>query len=703
MKKTTTLLIAAGIALGACQSGNKVVVSDNPFLKKYETPFEVPPFDQIKLEHFLPAIEEGMKQNNAEIDAIIKNQEAPDFNNTILAYDISGDQLSKVSRVFSNLNSANTSDEMQKLARQISPLMTRHRDNIALNPELFKRIKAVYEKRNELGLNADQLRVTEKIYKDFERSGANLAPEKQERLKAINEEMSKLTLQFGENLLAETNKNFKLVVDNEKDLAGLPADVVSAAAIQAKKDSMEGKWVFTLQKPSLLPFLQYAENRDLREKLYRGYFMRCDNDNSADNKELIKKIVLLRDERAKMMGFDNFASFVIDDNMAKTPAAVYEFLNKLWVPAIAKAKLERDDMQKIIDKEGGKFKIQSWDWWYYAEKVRKEKYNLDEAEVKPYFALDNVVNGIFYVANKLYGITFEKRTDIPVYHPETVAYEVKDKDGSHLAVLMMDFHPRDGKRVGAWCTTYRGRQYRDGVKADPIVSMVMNFTRPTGETPALLSFDETTTLFHEFGHALHRIFADGPYDRTSGNVQRDFVELPSQVMEHWAAEAEVMKVYAKHYKTGEAIPDELIAKIEKSRQFNQGFETVEYLAASLLDMDWHTPANPVVDDVRAFEKASMDKVGLIDEIIPRYRSPYFQHSFSGGYSAGYYVYIWAEVLDSDAFNAFKESGDLFNPELAARFRDLLTNCGTDEGMAIYTKFRGKEPEIAPLLKNRGLQ
>jgi peptidyl-dipeptidase Dcp len=703
MKNPTKLLIAFCIIFGACQTEKKPADNGNPFLTKYETPFEVPPFDQIKLEHYLPAIEEGIKQNNAEIDAIVKNAETPDFNNTILAFDISGDQLSKVSRVFNNLNSANTSPEMQKLARQISPMLTRHRDNISLNPELFKRIKTVYDKRNELSLNPEQLRAVEKHYKDFERSGANLPAEKQERLRIINEDLTKLGLQFGENLLAETNKNFRLVVENQSDLAGLPSEVIEAAAAQAKKDSLEGKWVFTLQKPSMLPFLQYAQNRDLREKLYHGYFMRCDNNNEADNKEIIKKIIALRDERAKMMGYDNFAVFVIDDNMAKTPAVVTDFLSKLWVPALAKAKNELTEMQSIIDKEGGKFKLQSWDWWYYAEKLRKEKYNLDESEIKPYFALDNVLNGIFYVANKLYGITFEERPDIPVYHPETVAFEVKDKDGSHLAVLYMDFHPRDGKRVGAWCTTYRNRQYRNGVKSDPIVSMVMNFTRPAGDTPALLSFDEATTMFHEFGHALHRIFADGPYDRTSGSVQRDFVELPSQIMENWAAEPEVMKIYAKHYKTGEQIPDALIAKLQGSKQFNQGFETVEYLAASLLDMDYHTTANPVIADVNAFEKGSMDKIGLIAEIIPRYRSTYFQHIFSGGYSAGYYVYIWAEVLDSNAFNAFKESGDLFNPELAARFRDLLTNCGSDEGMAIYTKFRGKEPEITPLLKKRGLE
>ncbi len=704
MKKMMLLLIAMPLLFGSFgPADTKPAGSQNPLMKPFTTPFQVPPFGEIALEHYLPAIEAGMKANLNEIDAIVNNSAAPDFNNTILAFDVAGDQLSVASRIFSNLNGANTNPAMQKLAREITPKLTRHRDNISLNAKLFQRVKAVYEKRNEMGLNGQQIRVTEKYYKDFERNGANLSPESQTRLRQINEELSKTILQFGENLLAETNKNFKLVVDKKEDLSGLPADVVEAAATEAKKDSLPGKWVFTLQKPSMLPFLQYADKRTLREKLYRGYFMRGDYDNQFDNKELIKKMVLLRDEKAKLLGFKNFAAYVIAENMAKTPEIVYQFLNKLWVPALARAKKERSDLQSIVDKEGGKFKLQSWDWWYYSEKVRKARYNLDEAELKPYFSLENVQKGMFYVANKLYGITFEKRSDLPVYHPEVVAYEVRDKDKSHLAVLYMDFHPRDGKRVGAWCTGYGSRQYRNGKKIDPIISMVMNFTRPTGNAPALLSFEEVTTAFHEFGHALHSVFADGPYDRTSRDVPRDFVELPSQVDENWASEPQVLKAYAKHYQTGKAIPDALIEKLEKSAQFNQGFVTTELLAASLLDMDYNTTVNPAIGDIRAFEKKSMDKIGLIDEILPRYRSTYFQHSFSGGYTAGYYVYLWASVLDADAFDAFKSSGNIFNPELAAKFRDLLTNCGTDEGMNIYTKFRGKDPDITPLLKKRGLQ
>ena len=692
------------ISLGSvAQKNENPMKLNNPFFREYTTPFQVPPFDSIKPEHFLPAIEAGIAEQVAEIDAIVKKSEVSDFENVILLYDNSGEFLSKVSRVFSNLNGANTNPEIQKLARVITPLLSKHSDNIMLNPQLFKKIKSVYDRRAGLGLNADQLRVVEKIFIDFKRGGANLSDQDQTKLRTINESLSGLSLQFGENVLAETNKNFRLVIENQKDLDGLSADVIAGAAIQSKKDGNQGKWSFTLQKPSMLPFLQYATNRNLREKLYHGYFKRGDNGNSSDNKEIIKKIVQLRDEKAKLMGYPNFAAFVIAENMAQTPEAVDAFLQKLWVPALSRAKTELQEMQAIVVKEGGKFKIQSWDWWFYSEKLRKAKYDLDESELKPYFSLENTEKGIFYVANKLYGITFEKRADIPVYNSEVVAFEVKEANGSHLGVLYMDFHPRDGKRAGAWCTTYRSQKYRKGKKITPVVSMVMNFTRPAGNVPALLSFDEVTTMFHEFGHALHRLFQDQPYDRTAGDVPRDFVELPSQFMENWASEPSVLKAYAKHYQTNKSIPDALIAKLEKSRQFNQGFETVEYLAASILDMKYHTPAVPLISDVQAFENETLAKKGLIPEILPRYRSTYFSHIFSGGYSAGYYVYIWAAVLDADAFQAFKESGVLFNPALALKFRELLTKSGSDEGMTIYTRFRGKTPDIHSLLLRRGLE
>lgn len=705
MKRISLLFIlAAGITMYSCQNQGKKSTSDmeNPFFTEYTTPFQVPPFDLIKLEHYMPAIQEGIKQQEAEIQVIVDNSEAPTFENTILALDNSGELLSKVNSVFGPLNSAMTSDEMQALAREMSPLTTKHRDNISMNPKLFERIKAVYEKRNDSGLDEQQIRLVEKYYQDFERNGANLSAEDQARLRVLNEELSKLQLKFSENVLAETNRNFRLVVENEADLKGLPADVITRAAEQARKDGMEGKWVFTLDKPSMLPFLQFAENRELREKLYKGYWMRGDNDNDFDNKEVIKQLVKLRDEKGKLMGFNNFAEYVIDINMAKTPDAVYDFLKKLFTPAMKIAKADRDAMQKIIDAEGGNFRLAAHDWWYYSEKLRKQKFDLDENEIKPYFSLENTINGMFYVAQRLYGITFEKRNDIPLYHEEATAFEVKEADGSHVGVFFVDFHPRDGKRPGAWCTSFRRSGYKNGERVYPVSTIVMNFTRPAGDTPALLSFDEVSTMFHEFGHALHGLFTNEPYKRTSGSVPRDFVELPSQIMEHWAAEPEVLKVYARHYQTGEPIPDALIAKLEAAGTFDQGFITGEFVAAALLDMDYHTTPDPDIADVRDFEKKSMEKYGLIPEILPRYRSTYFSHTFTGGYTAGYYVYYWAGVLDADAFDAFRETGDIFNQEVAARFRTLLSKSGSDEGMNVYRKFRGKDPDTIPFLRNKGL-
>lgn len=692
----------AGLVIfAACQSPKETDMK-NPFFSDYGTPLQAPPFDQIRLEHYLPAVEEGIRQHDQEIRSITAVKDTPTFTNTILPLDESGDLLKRVMTVFDNLNSAETNEEMQKLAREIYPKMTEHQDNVMLSKELFERVKAVYEQRESAGLDHEQLRVTEKYYQDFVRSGAALSETAQARLREINQQLSSLDLRFGENLLAETNKNFRLVLEKKEDLKGLPEEVIAAAAEEAEKDSLEGKWVFTLQKPSMIPFLQYAENRELREKIYRGYFMRGDNNNEADNKEIIAKIVSLRDERAKLLGFANHAAYVIDVNMAKMPKNVYDFLKKVWEPALKVAQSERAAMQAIIDREGGGYKLASWDWWYYAEKLRKEKYDLDESATKPYFSLDNIRKGIFYVARELYGLQFVKRDDVPVYHKEVEAWEVQEADGRYVGLLYMDFYPRDGKRVGAWNTGFSDQAYREGKKVRyPITSIVCNFTRPTAGAPALLSLDEVNTLFHEFGHALHHLFTDGPYQRTAGNVPRDFVELPSQFMENWVTEPEVLKVFATHYQTGEPIPDELVQKIVNSGYFNQGFETVEYVAASLLDMDWHTL--PFDGDVTAFEKASMERIGLIDEILPRYRSTYFAHIFSGGYSAGYYVYMWAEVLDADAFAAFRETGELFNPEMAAKFRTLLTKSGSDDGMVIYRNFRGKDPSVEPLLERRGLK
>lgn len=674
----------------------------NPFLAEFDTPHQVPPFDIIDTTHFIPAFEAGIAQEKEQIEAIINNTEEPNFKNTILAFDQTGEILRRAS-VFYSLNSANTNPTLQKIARELTPMMSAHRNWIGLNQGLFQKIKAVYDKRESLELDQEQMRLVEIMYRDFERNGAALSEDKRDVLKGINEKLSMLSLTFGENLLAETN-DFKLVIDNKEDLVGLPEGVVSAAAEAAKNNDMNGKWVFTLQKPSWIPFLTYSPKRELREKLYKAMYNRGNNDNDKDNKPLIAEMVKLRNQRAKLLGYDNYAAYVIDNNMAKTPENVYDFLHKVWKPALKVAKSERDEMQKMINAEGDKFKLQSWDWWYYAEKLRKQKFDLDEEEIKPYFSADNVREGIFYVSNKLYGLQFEKRTDIPVYNKEVQAYEVKEANGDHLAVLYIDLHPRAGKRGGAWCGAMRSGAYENGEKITPVVYVVCNFTRPTGDKPALLSFDETTTYFHEFGHALHNFFADGHYRRTSRDVPRDYVELPSQIMENWAAEEEVLKVYAKHYETGEAIPDELIAKIKSSGHFNQGFGTVEYVAASLLDLDYHTTNETQNIDAKVFEKNAMDNIGLIDEIIPRYRSTYFSHIFSGGYSAGYYVYLWAEVLDSDAFNAFKETGDLFNQELAAKFRKYcLAENGMGEGMEQYLKFRGKEPSIDALLEKRGLK
>lgn len=703
MMKNYWVLIAIVVLMAvSCktkQTEQKEMV--NPFFTEFETPFQVPPFDKIKPEHYLPAIQEGIKQQEAEIAAIVNNQEEPTFENTILAFDQSGSLLSKVNKVFSPISSANTNPEIQALAKEIRPAITKHRDNISLNPELFKRLKAVYEKRNDLGLDDQQIRVTEKYYQDFERNGANLPEDKQTILRELNTTLSKLSLQFSDNLLDETNKNFRLVIDKKEDLAGLSDDMITLAAGQAKKDGMEGKWVFMLTRPSMTPFLQYAENRELREKIYRGYFMRANNDNEFDNKAILKEIIELRQQKAQLLGWNDYAEYIIDKNMAKKPENVYDFLNKLWKPTMKIAKRDVKEMQAIIDREGGNFKLAPWDWWYYSEKLKMDKYNLDENEVKPYFSLENSKQGMFYVAEKLYGIKFIKRDDMPVYHEEAMAYEVQEANGDHVGVLYMDFHPRDGKKVGAWCTSFRSQSYKDGNKIYPVASIVMNFTRPAGDNPALLTFDEVSTMWHEFGHALHVLFTDGKYKRTAGSVPRDFVELPSQIMENWAAEPEVMKVYAKHFKTGEAIPDELIKKLVNAGHFNQGFITGEYLAASFLDLDWHTQYKG--EKVLDFEKASMDGIGLIPEMLPRYRSTYFSHIFAGGYAAGYYVYIWAAQLDTDAYKAFKETGDIYNSELAAKFRELLAKSGADEGMNVYRKFRGKDATIDALLEKRGLK
>ncbi len=701
MKKYLILILIVMTAFSACKQQEQKPA--NPFFSEYDTPFKVPPFDLIDTSHYIPAFKAGIAEQQSEIDEIVNNTDKPTFENTVLAYDKSGKLLRKTARVFYNLNGANTNPTMQAIARKVSPLTTQHSDNIMLNDGLFQKIKIVYENRNNSDLDDQQIRLVEKIYQDFERSGANLSEADKEKLREINQELSANQIKFRENQLAETNENFKLIIEDEADLAGLPQGSIDAAAEAARNADMEGSWVFTLQKPSMIPFLQYADNRDLREKIYRGYFMRGNNNDEFDNKEAIHNIVNLRSEKARLLGYDTYGTYIIDKNMAKTPENVYVFLDKIMEPALIAAATDRDEMQEIIIKEGNEFKLEPWDWWYYAEKQKKEKFDLDESEVKPYFALENVRDGMFWVANQLYGITFTKLSDMPIYHPDVEVFDVNEADGSHLGIFYLDYFPRPGKRSGAWCSSFRGQTYENGEKIYPVVTVVCNFTKPSGDTPALLTWDEVLTLFHEFGHALHGFFEDGPYDRIAGNIPRDMVELPSQIMENWAARPEVIAEYGKHYETGEVMPDELLEKIQKSLVFNAGFNSVEYVAASVLDLDWHGLKEPTEIDVLTFEKESMDRINLMEEIIPRYRSTYFAHII-GGYAAGYYVYLWAEVLDADAFQAFVESGDIFNKEIAASFRkNILTEGGTDEGMVQYDKFRGKEPSIDALLKKRGLK
>jgi len=702
MKYLLTVSICMALLFNACTSNEKKCCDGNPFFHEYSTPFGVAPFNEIKIEHYLPAFEKGMAQQSANIEAIVNNAEAPTFENTIEAIEYSGPLLTKVSSVFYNMTGANTNDDIKAIAKELAPKLSKHSDDINLNPALFTRVKAVYEQKDGLNLNQEQGMLLEKTYQDFVRGGANLEGEAKEKFRKINQELSLLTLKFGDNVLAETN-SFVMVVDNEADLAGLPKGSIDAAAATAEEKGMAGKWVFTIHKPSMIPFLQYAENRELREKIFKAYINKGDNNNEFDNKETIKKIASLRVERANLLGFESHAAFILDKNMAKTPEVVNEKLAFLMERSTKVAKQELKDMQAIVKAEGGKFKIEAWDWWFYSEKVKQKKFNLDENDIKPYFELENVVKGALYTAEQLYGLQFEARADIPTPHAEARAYEVKEANGDHIGVLFMDFHPRESKRGGAWMNSYRKQEIVNGEFIHPVITMVCNFTKPTANTPALLSFEEVTTLFHEFGHALHGLLSKCTYYSLSGTaVPRDFVELPSQVMEHWASEPEVLNGYAKHYKTGEIIPTDLVNKIQKSGTFNQGFITTEYLAAAILDMDYHTLTAPLTQDINAFEAASNKKMGLIPEIVTRYRSTYFNHVFSGGYSAGYYAYIWAAILDSDAFDAFEENG-IFDKETAAKFRtNVLEKGGTVDPMVLYKNFRGQEPNEKALLEDRGL-
>ena len=663
----TALLVLAG-----CKDKKAM---DNPFFHPWNTPYEIPDFGRIKTEHYMPAFKEGMERQKAEIDSIVNNPEAPTFENTVLAYEYSGQLLSEVSAVFFNLSECENNDEMEAIAEEVTPLLSKHGDDIALNAKLFERIKAVYDQRESLGLNPEQMRLVEKHYKDFVRGGANVPAEQQERFRELNEQIASLTLRFAQNVLKATNAYTKKLDDGTE---------------------------VGLQMPSWEPFMQTCPDRALREELWHAYTDRC-KDGEFDNTKIIDTLVNLRLERANILGFPTHANWVLDDCLAKTPQAVMTCLQEIWHPALKVAKQERDIYQKMLEKDEPGAKLQPWDWRYYSEKYRMEKYALDDAEVRPYFCLDSVREGAFMVANRLYGLTFCERTDLPTYDKEARCFEVRQGD-STIGILYMDFHPRASKRSGAWMTEFRG-QKRDleGNNIIPIIQVVCNFTKPTADKPALLNFDESETLFHEFGHALHGLLSKCTYPTLAGtNVPRDFVELPSQVMENWCRHPQVMKMYAHHYQTGEAIPDELIKKIEAAATYGQGFMTTELLAASILDMEYYTIKAQQHIDPLQFEEQAMGAIGLIPEIISRYRSPYFQHIFTTGYDAGYYSYTWTAILDADAFEAFAESGDLFNPELAAKFRHLLESGNTVEPMELYRAFRGKDPSPKALLKRKGM-
>ena len=701
-KNLLILTFASMTMITSTTVAQKKQANQNPFFEKYNTPYNVPIFDKIKVEHFKPAFLEGIKQQEKEIDVIANNAQKATFENTILAMENSGKLLSEVSTVFFNLSSANTNADIQKIAQEVSPLMAAHSDNINLNEKLFQKVNSLWQNKAQLNLGTEEAKLLENAYKRFARNGAKLDESAKNRLRQINAELSLLSVNFGQNILVDTN-GFEMLIDKKDDLIGLPESIVQAAAESAKSKGYDEKWLFTIQNSSVMPFLQYSANRALREKMYKAYKNRGNNGGANDNNENAIKLANLRLEKAQILGYETFAHYALEETMAKTPEKVTSFLEDLWKPSIAKANEEIAEIKTMMNKDGISGDVQPWDYSFYSEKIRKAKFDLDEQELAPYFSIEGVREGIFMVTNKLWGLKFKQLTNIPVYHPDVTSWEVMEADGTHLGVLFMDMHPRSSKRGGAWMTSYRPQTMKDGKRVAPVISIVCNFTKPTSTTPALLTFDEVTTFFHEFGHALHGLLSDVKYKSLAGtSVSRDFVELPSQVMENWAADPIVLKMYAKHYKTGAVIPDELIEKLEKAATFGQGFATTEYLASSLLDMDYHSITSPISGKATDYEANSMKKYGLTSAITPRHSSTHFSHVFSGGYSAGYYSYIWSGVLDTDAFDQFKKT-DLFSQEKAKSFRNtILSKGGTEDPMVLYKRFRGSEPSIEPLLKKRGL-
>lgn len=704
MKKNILILTLTGLSIMACKTNEQptTAMNTNPFFEKYNTPYNVPAFDKIKVEHFKPAFLEGIKQQEREIDAIVNNTQEATFENTILAMENSGKLLSEVSTVFFNLSSANTNADIQKIAQEVSPLLAAHSDNINLNEKLFQKVNSLWQSKDQLNLGTEEAKLLENAYKRFTRNGAKLDENAKNRLRQINADLSLLSVNFGQNILVDTN-GFEMLIDKKEDLIGLPESIVQAAAETAKSKGYDGKWLFTIHNSSVMPFLQYSANRALREKMYKAYKNRGNNGGGSDNNENAIKLANLRLEKAQILGYETFAHYALEETMAKTPEKVTSFLEDLWKPSIAKANEEIAEIKTMMNQDGISGDVQPWDYSYYSEKIRKAKFDLDEQELAPYFSIEGVREGIFMVTNKLWGLKYKQLTNVPVYHPDATTWEVMEADGTHLGILYMDMHPRSSKRGGAWMTSYRPQTMKDGKRVAPVISIVCNFTKPTSTTPALLTFDEVTTFFHEFGHALHGLLSDVKYKSLAGtSVSRDFVELPSQVMENWAADPVVLKMYAKHFKTGAVIPDALIEKLEKAATFGQGFATTEYLASSLLDMDYHSITSPISGKATDYEKNSMKKYGLTSAITPRHSSTHFSHVFAGGYSAGYYSYIWSGVLDTDAFDQFKKT-DLFSQEKANSFRNtILSKGGTEDPMVLYKRFRGSEPSIEPLLKKRGL-
>ena len=696
-------IVIAGIVCGACHKKEESALKDNPFMQEWNTPYGVPPFDKIKTEHYLPAFEEGMRQQNEIIDNIVNNSEEPTFGNTIIPLEYSDELLNKVSSVFFNLLECCNSDEMEALSDTIMPLYTKHSDDIMLNDKLFQRVKAVYKNKDKENLNPEQLRLLEETYKGFVRGGANVPVEKQARFREINTKLATLTQKFGSNVLKATN-GYQLVVDDKGKLSGLTEQQLqNAAELANEKAETKGKYAFTLDMPTLEPFLMNCKDRELRKKIWTAYSTRCLG-GEFNNEKIINEIVNLRLEKANILGYDNYANYVLDDCMAKNADNVYALLNQVWTPALAKAKEEAALYQRMLAKDHAGATLEPYDWRYYSEKLRKEKYDLNDEDIRPYFSIDTARKGLFMVCKNLYGLTFKENKDIPVYQEDVKVYEVLDNN-EVIAIVYMDFFPRASKRSGAWMTNFREQYYtREGENVIPVVSLVFNFTKPSGDKPSMLNIDEVQTLFHEFGHALHSILSRCHYRSLSGtNVPRDYVEMPSQFMEHFAFEPEVLKMYANHYKTGENIPESMIKKIEAASTYGQGFVNTELLAASLLDMDYHTIKAKTTIKLPDFENQQMKAIGLIPSIISRYRSTYFQHIFAGGYGAGYYSYTWSAVLDNDAYEAFKEHG-VFDQATATAFRtNILERGNTEEAMKLYVAFRGQEPSIEPLLKNRGLK